>query len=348
MFKQTSQISLLLALCVCCGCSSLQQRRSEPIVIPTSGVPTELCKASIPDYIIEPPDILSIDAIRILPRQPYLLQSLDSLAVQVVDSEGEPLLAATSNVDPSGQLPLGPVFGSIQVGGKTIEQARELIRERVAAVYANPQVSANVLEIAAFQQISGEHLVASDGRVNLGVYGQVRVAGMTVAQATAAIEEHLSMHLESPRVAVSVFAYNSKYYYVISEGAGLGDQVNKFPYTGNETVIDAISNVEGLSAVSSTRMWVARPSTGGQDHMLPVDWQAVTKRGDVRTNYQLLPGDRLFVAEDRLVAYDNQLAKKLAPVERIAGVTLLVTQTLQRLIFFEDTAVAFGGGGGGL
>ncbi len=171
---------------------------------------------------------------------------------------------------------------------------------------------------------------------------------MTVAQATAAIEEHLSMHLESPRVAVSVFAYNSKYYYVISEGAGLGDQVNKFPYTGNETVIDAISNVEGLSAVSSTRMWVARPSTGGQDQMLPVDWQAVTKRGDVRTNYQLLPGDRLFVAEDRLVAYDNQLAKKLAPVERIAGVTLLVTQTLQRLIFFEDTAVAFGGGGGGL
>lgn len=350
MNKQICQLSLLLAVSVCCGCTSLQRRKSEPVVIPTAGVPTELCKATIPDYIIEPPDVLTIEAIRILPRQPYRLQPLDSLAVQIVESIGEPLLSATSNVDPSGQLPLGPMFGSIQVGGRTIEEVRELIKQRVSQIYEDPQVSANVLEIAAFQQIAGEHLVASDGKVNLGMYGQVRVAGMSVEQATQAIEQHLSTHLESPRVAVSVFGYNSKYYYVIAEGAGLGDQVNKFPFTGNETVIDAISNVEGLSAVSSTRMWVARPAVncGGQDQILPVDWQAVSKRGDVRSNYQLLPGDRLFVAEDNLVAYDNHLAKKLAPVERIAGVSLLITQTLQRMIFFEDSAIGFGGGGGGL
>lgn len=325
----------------------MQRRKSEPIVIPTAGVPNELCKASVPEYIIEPPDVLTIEAIRILPRQPYRLQPLDNLGVEIVEANGNPLLSASSNIDPSGQLPLGPVFGSIAVSGKTVGEARALIKQRISSIYDNPSVAVNVLEIASFQQIAGEHLVAPDGKVNLGVYGQVRVAGMSIEQATATIEQHLSSFLDSPKVAVAVYGYNSKFYYVISEGAGLGDQVNKFPYTGNETVIDAISNVEGLSAVSSKHMWVARPAVncGGSDQILPVDWQAVSKRGDVRTNYQLLPGDRLFVAEDKLVAYDNQLAKKLAPVERIAGVGLLITQTLQRMIFFEESATAFGGGG---
>lgn len=348
MNKQICQLGLLLAVSICSGCTSLHSRKSKPVVIPTAGVPTELCKATIPDYIIEPPDVLTIEAIRILPRQPYRLQPLDSLAVQIVEPTGESLLSATSNVDPSGQLPLGPLFGSIDVEGKTIDEARALIKQRVGAIYADPQVAANVIEIAAFQQISGEHLVASDGKVNLGVYGQVRIAGMSIEQATQAIQQHLALHLDSPQVAVSVYGYNSKYYYVIAEGAGLGDQVNKFPFTGNETVIDAVSNVEGFSAVSSTCMWVARPAfnRGGPDQILPVDWQAISKRGDVRTNYQLLPGDRLFVAEDSLVAYDNHLAKKLAPVERIAGVSLLITQTLQRMFFFEDSAIGIGGGGG--
>jgi hypothetical protein len=45
------------------------------------------------------------------------------------------------------------------------------------------------------------------------------------------------------------------------------------------------------------------------------------------------------------VAYDNQLAKKLAPIERISGVFLLVTTAAQRLVFFERSAVAGGGVG---
>jgi polysaccharide export outer membrane protein len=197
------------------------------------------------------------------------------------------------------------------------------------------------------QQIAGEHLVRPDGTVSLGVYGAVRVAGLSIEQANGAIEAHLKQYLDDPKVAVDVFAYNSKFYYVISEGGGLGDQVSRFPCTGNETVLDAISNVEGLSAVSSKTMWVARPGRNcqGGDQIMPVDWQAVSKRGDVRTNYQLMPGDRVFVAEDKRVACDNELAKKIAPVERITGVVILMTNAVQRLVYFDRfQGNNFGGG----
>ncbi len=41
------------------------------------------------------------------------------------------------------------------------------------------------------------------------------------------------------------------------------------------------------------------------------------------TNYQLLPGDRVYVQADDLIATDNFLAKVIAPVNRVLGSMLL-------------------------
>ena len=76
-------------------------------------------------------------------------------------------------------------------------------------------------QMAAQQQIAGDHLVAPDGKVNLGTYGRVRVVGLTMEEAKAAIEDHLSQTIESPQIALDVLGYNSKVFYVITQGAGL-------------------------------------------------------------------------------------------------------------------------------
>src|SRR5690606_29662159 len=116
----------------------------------------------------------------------------------------------------------------------------------------------------------------------------------------------------------------------ITQGAQLGDGVSKFPITGNDTVLDAIAQINGLTSVSSTKIWISRPghTDTGCDQIMPVDWIGLTQRGDPTTNYQLLPGDRVYVAEDKLVNTDNFLAKLLAPVERIFGITLLGSSTV--------------------
>ena len=135
-----------------------------------------------------------------------------------------------------------------------------------------------LLQSTGLQPITGEHLVSPDGTVNLGTYGPVYVAGMTLDEATAAIEAQLANFLDNPQVSVSVFAYNSKVYYVITEGAGSGDQVARLPITGNETVLDAISQINGLSRLSSKNIWIARPTPSGAgcDAILPVNWHEIT------------------------------------------------------------------------
>lgn len=49
--------------------------------------------------------------------------------------------------------------------------------------------------------------------------------------------------------------YNSKKYYVITAGANVGENIQTFPITGKETVLDAIGQIRGLQRVSSKTMW---------------------------------------------------------------------------------------------
>ena len=84
--------------------------------------------------------------------------------------------------------------------------------------------------------------------------------------------------------------------------------------------------------MSSKRIWIARPTRESETvQILPVSWEAITAQASTSTNYQVLPGDRVFIAEDKLIAFDTNLAKLTAPLERIMGFTLLGTGTVTRL-----------------
>ena len=91
-------------------------------------------------------------------------------------------------------------------------------------------------------------------------------------------------------VSVEVAGYNSKVYYIVTQGAGFGDGVYRFPLTGNETVLDALSQINGLRPVSSTKVWIARPTDDpGCVQRLEVCWADITANAYSRTNYQVLP-----------------------------------------------------------
>jgi polysaccharide export outer membrane protein len=291
---------------------------------------------SHPPYTVAPPDILLIDAIRLIPKPPYRIEPLEVLLISVPEGQtlpGQPI-AGQFVVSPEGTVNLGFTYGAVRVGGLTLEQAQGAIRTHLSMTLKSPTVSVALAQFRGLQQIRGEHLVRPDGTISLGTYGWVYVAGMTPPQIKAKIEQHLSEYLLNPQISVDVFAYNSKVYYVITDGGGFGQQVFRFPITGNETVLDAIANVQGLAPVSSKkRIWVARPSPVqlGCNQILPVDWRAITEGASTATNYQLFPGDRVYIAADRLIAIDNLLAKVLSPVERIFGVTLLGSSAIRSL-----------------
>jgi RNA polymerase sigma factor (sigma-70 family) len=178
-----------------------------------------------------------------------------------------------------------------------------------------------VQEALPGKPISGERLVRPDGKISLGFYGEVYVAGLTPLEIKEKVILHLRKHLsdeqlglimpdpdrlgrsravsaaDSVRVYVDVHAYNSKNYYVLGEVAAPG----RLPVTGNETVLDAINFAGGLlAAASKSNLRLVRPPAPGasEPQVLRVDYSAIVYEGDPTTNYQLRPGDRLIILRD--------------------------------------------------
>jgi len=361
--------ALLLCLATAQGCASHAIDRQIDMAS-YAQTPRELDKMSLPVYRVEPPDILLIEAVSNIRPADSPLKAGDTVTVRLqgglpldvkTDSELYPLeyqyeldreisnkiINGDFLIGADGKIDLGPAYGAVTIEGLNLEQAREALRKHFEqeAELKDPSFTMFLPDVAGRQAITGEHLIRLDGTISLGIYGNVYVSGMTMPEVKAAVEAHLSTQMHRPEVTVDVLAYNSKVFYVIMDGGGYGEQVLRLPCTGNETVLDAISQVYGLSQVSSKKIWVARPGPSEYDasQVLDVHWRAITREGITTTNYQLFPGDRIYVQADHLMATDIFLGKLLAPVERFFGVTALGVGTVSGIDFYTQQGTQGGG-----
>jgi len=322
-------------------------------VPPEIAPPRELAKMSLPVYRIEPPDVLQVEMLKMVPLPPYRLGVYDWLAVNVRGTLLDAPITSDPNqgggpkrIDSDGTIELGAPYGKVRIVGMTVDEAKQAITDHLRAVLKFPEVSMQLAQASAIQPVTGTYLVGPDGTINLRRYGTVRVAGMTLVEAKLAIERHLDQYLDSPEVSLDVSGYNSKVYYIITQGAGQGDNVVRVPITGSETVLDAISQVRGLSQLSSTDIWIARPAPAqfGCEQILPVDWDAITRGGMTATNYQVLPGDRVYIAEDEAMAWTNFIGKVTGPLERVIGLAGLGASTVRN---FQSLGRSYNQGRGG-
>lgn len=226
-----------------------------------------------------------------------------------------------------------------------------------------------VLEALPGRPISGERLVKPDGKISLGFYGEVFVAGLTSEEIKDKIVLHLRKYLpdevlglteidpkdgsikeieprESNRVFVDVTAYNSKFYYVQGDVAAPG----KMPITGNETVLDAINYAGGLIPTASQQnVRLVRPAPPGAccEQVLPINLAAIVSAGDPTTNYQIMPGDRLVVYRDPLVRTTLAIDKVVAPVQTLLNTGLQFGFAYRTLKYISMPLFGAGGAGGG-
>jgi len=314
-------LSVLIATLGGCRALDFYDRSLEMPAPPGLAPPYEMAMRSLPEYRIEPPDILQIEVLKLVPIPPYHVESYDVLQIKVLGTLLDQPINDYYLGEAEGTVNLGPAYGTVRVVGMTIEEAKKEVETKLAQVLARPVVSVQLARASGLQPITGPYLVGPDGTINLRQYGAVHVAGKTLSEAKLAIERQLSAMLDSPEASVEIASYNSKVYYIITEGADTGDNVVRVPITGNETVLDAISQVQGLSQVSSKNVWIARPAPGGYgcEQILPVDWDAVTRGAATASNYQILPGDRVFIASDPVMSFHATMSKILMPVEKMLG-----------------------------
>ena len=270
---------LTLAMCAASGCQTVKTPEEK---IASSNIPSEFKKVSMPDYIVEPPDLVIVEVLEALPGRPI---------------SGERL------VRPDGKISLG-FYGDVYVAGLTISEVKEklvlhlrhfLTDEALGLVVLDPETGGPVLEEGKPKTVEPK---------------------------------------DSDRIFVDVTAYNSKNYYVLGDVAAPG----RLPVTGNETVLDAIQFAGGLLPTAApTNIRLVRPAPPGAccEQKLPINLAAIMSGGDATTNYQLMPGDRIVVYRDPIVRTTIFIDRLAAPFQTVLNSILQYSFTARSLEFLQ-------------
>jgi len=149
------------------------------------------------------------------------------------------------------------------------------------SVWRNPELSVTVP-------------VRPDGFVSAPLIGDVEVGGKTPEAVAEVMRERLSDFVQDPQVSVIVTGLASAEYLTRVRVTGAVQQPRSVPYRPGMTVMDLVLEAGGpteFAAPSRTRLY-----RQGHDAR-EVDLDAVLRRGDLNTNFQLRPGDVITVAE---------------------------------------------------
>src|SRR5262249_1546907 len=129
------------------------------------------------------------------------------------------------------------------------------------------------ITVANQPHLGGRFIVGSDGRIDLGKLGRLRVDGKTTAEVGAIIVELAG--IPPPAVHVDVRAYRSQQVYLVGEVRGRQRAV---PYQGPERVVELLQRVGGLSpgaALGDVHLIRSHVTDGQTPEVMRIDVQSI-------------------------------------------------------------------------
>jgi len=173
---------------------------------------------------------------------------------------------------------------------------RELDKGVLPAYYVEPGDTLLVqsANLESPVRLPTDQVVLPDGQIELGAYGRLHVVGKTPEEIERDIQQIVnSQTANAGPITVRLVGRQSKVFYVLGEVNSPG----AYPLIGRETVLDAIIAAGGLTDAADPGLITYTQPTlpDGCRVVLPVCYREIVQMGDTSTNYQIAPGDRIFV-----------------------------------------------------
>jgi polysaccharide biosynthesis/export protein len=169
------------------------------------------------------------------------------------------------------------------------------------------QVSENYIigaldEITIFvwrnQELGANVQVRPDGRITTPLITDMIAAGKTPAQLADDIRAALAQYIQEPLVSVMVNRPQGTFSQQIRI-VGATERPAALPYRANMTLLDAMIAVGGLSeyAAGDRARLVRTDRATGQQRQYDLRIASLIRRGDMRANVRLEPGDVILIPE---------------------------------------------------
>jgi polysaccharide biosynthesis/export protein len=140
--------------------------------------------------------------------------------------------------------------------------------------------------------------VRPDGKLSMPLVEDLPAAGKTPNELARDVEERLKEFLRAPRVSIMVTSFvGGDQVRVIGAAA----EPRAVPYRANMTLLDVMIEVGGLEefAAGNRAKVVRNGPAGGKPQEIRVRLNDLVKKGDVRRNIPMQPGDIIIIPESR-------------------------------------------------
>lgn len=215
------------------------------------------------------------------------------------------LIASVSCSGPSGSFTLFPTGDFLLDSTKELRKSvpanaavpRELEKTVLSAYVIQPGDVLLVEPVALDSPLRfpADQTVMPDGTIDLTRFGRLIVAGKTLEQIETDVQAAVkAIEPEASAINVRLVDPQSAVYYVLGEVTSPGS----YPLIGRETVLDAILAAGGMTdKASPCNIILSRPTVPcGCRTVIPICYKKIVQQGDTTTNFQVMPGDRIYVA----------------------------------------------------
>lgn len=125
------------------------------------------------------------------------------------------------------------------------------------------------------QALTGEFQVSGGGMISLPLIGDIKAAGLTVAEFQRSVEEGLKQgYLLDPKVSAEVLTYRP--FFVLGEVGSPGT----YPYSNGLTVLNAVATAGGFTYRADTKRVYIRRAGGGDEEVYHLTTSTAVAPGD--------------------------------------------------------------------
>jgi protein involved in polysaccharide export with SLBB domain len=168
----------------------------------------------------------------------------------------------------------------------------------VLSAPSNYRIAPNdVLEIRVFREpdLNTTARVANDGTIMVPLAGQLRVGGLTIAQAAREIQARLAAgYLPNPQVTVNVTQFNRRRFTILGQVNRSGTY--EFPDEGPLTLLQALGLAGGYTSIADPSKVIIRRVVHGKVTSFRVNAKKLAT-GQSLEEVQVMPGDVITVSE---------------------------------------------------
>jgi len=166
--------------------------------------------------------------------------------------------------------------------------------------------------------------IRPDGKVNLPLLGDVKVAGFTPNEVDLIVTKKLKTFMSSEEVTVNVTSFAGHRYYVIGEVRNPG----YFQLGKPITVLDAVQLAGGATTHASLNHVKIVRGDLENPTIIRVKLKDIERKGDIRTNYYLKNQDVVIVPPTIYARTGYFFSKLLFPFRDVIALMLSVFGTL--------------------